>query len=129
MGCASVHGTLYDTGRFPACRDEGDEEARVHGEVWALRPEFVDSLMHTLDQYEGYAPDSRHDSLFLRVRDIVRYEDGSEQEAWVYRYNQPLDTSRRVASGDWLRQWRGSRRPSCRMTGRVRSSMIISHTS
>ncbi len=102
VGDASVSGVLYDTGPFPACVAAEHESERVYGEVWALRAEVAEQTLAMLDQYEGFAPDARFGSLFLRVRVPVRFEDGSEQEAWMYRYNQPPASSRRVESGDWM---------------------------
>jgi gamma-glutamylcyclotransferase (GGCT)/AIG2-like uncharacterized protein YtfP len=104
VGDATVAGALYDTGTFPALRPDVDPTARVHGEVWALRPETTETLLAMLDQYEGYAPDARFGSLFRRVRVPVRFEDGSEREVWVYEYNHGTDQTSRVLSGDWLNQ-------------------------
>ncbi len=104
VGDASVAGVLYDTGPFPACVGTDDPSERVHGEVWAFRAESADTLLAILDQYEGFAPDARFGSLFLRDRVTVRFEDGSEQEAWMYRYNMPPESAVRVPGGDWLRR-------------------------
>ncbi len=104
VGDASVSGVLYDTGQFAALLSADDESERVQGEVWALRADVAEQTLAMLDQYEGFAPDARFGSLFLRVRVPVRFEDGSEQEAWMYRYNQPAATGRRVPSGDWMQR-------------------------
>lgn len=104
VGDASVPGALYDTGRFPAYLPHSDPDARVYGELWALRQESADSLLSMLDQYEGFAPDARFGSLFLRVRVVVQFGDGSEREAWMYRYNHHTEPESRVLSGDWMRR-------------------------
>lgn len=104
VGDASVSGVLYDTGPFPACVPAEHDSDRVYGEVWALRMEDAEQTIAMLDQYEGFAPDARFGSLFLRVRVPIRFEDGSEQEAWMYRYNHPPASSMRVVSGDWMRR-------------------------
>lgn len=102
VGDASVPGALYDTGRFPAYLPHSDPAARVHGEVWALRPSSAESLLATLDQYEGFVPDARFGSLFLRVRVAVEFDDQSHGTAWMYHYNHRAAPESRIASGDWM---------------------------
>jgi gamma-glutamylcyclotransferase (GGCT)/AIG2-like uncharacterized protein YtfP len=104
VGDATVAGALYDTGSFPAMRPCDDSSARVHGELWALHVDTAASLLAVLDQYEGYAPDARFGSLFVRVRAEVQFEDGSTREAWLYRYNHATDPASRIMSGDWQRR-------------------------
>ncbi len=104
VGPATVSGVLYDTGRFPGCVPSTDPEQRVHGEVFALHGDTAGALLAQLDQYEGYAPDARYGSLFVRARIMVRFEDGSEQAAWIYHYNEPLGGAMPIASGDWMRR-------------------------
>lgn len=102
VGDASVAGTLYDTGPFPACLPPERPDDRVQGDLWAIPADQAEELLLMLDRYEGFAPDARYGSLFLRQRVPVRFGDGSEQEAWMYRYNQLPQTGQRVESGDWL---------------------------
>jgi gamma-glutamylcyclotransferase (GGCT)/AIG2-like uncharacterized protein YtfP len=102
VGDASVNGALYDTGTFPACLPPEGPADRVHGDVWALQPAAAAELLALLDRYEGYAPDDRYDSLFVRVRVQVEFGDGSVQEAWMYRYNEVAQALTRISSGDWL---------------------------
>lgn len=104
VGDASVPGALYDTGPFPAYLPHSDPAARVYGEVWALRPESSETLLAVLDQYEGFAPDARYGSLFLRERVTVAFDDGSHRETWMYRYNHRATPESRVLSGDWMRR-------------------------
>jgi gamma-glutamylcyclotransferase (GGCT)/AIG2-like uncharacterized protein YtfP len=101
VGDATVSGVLYDTGSFPACVPTSDPTQRVHGEVYALRDESAGTLLAQLDQYEGYSPDERYGSLFVREYARVRFDDGSEELAWIYRFNNSLDQARRIPSGDW----------------------------
>lgn len=102
VGPASVAGALYHAGAFPAMLHSDNPDDRVIGELWALHPDSVDSLLLMLDQYEGFSSDARFSSLFVRERVMVQFGDGSEQEAWVYRYNSPLPADTRIESGDWL---------------------------
>ncbi len=102
VGEATVSGVLYDTGRYPACVRTEDAAQRVKGEVYALHPESSRLLLAQLDQYEGFASDARYESLFVREAVTVRFDDGSEQRAWIYLYNESLERASLVASGDWM---------------------------
>lgn len=101
VGEATVSGILYDTGSFPACVPATDFTQRVHGDVYALRDESAGTLLAQLDQYEGYSPDERFGSLFVREYARVRFDDGSEELAWIYRFNDSLEHARLIPSGDW----------------------------
>lgn len=101
VGEATVSGVLYDTGSFPACVPATDVTQRVHGDVYGLRDESAGTLLAQLDQYEGYSPDERFGSLFVREYARVRFDDGSEELAWIYRFNNSLEHARVIASGDW----------------------------
>jgi gamma-glutamylcyclotransferase (GGCT)/AIG2-like uncharacterized protein YtfP len=102
LGPASVPGALYHAGEFPAMLASDNPDDRVVGEVWALHPASAESLLQMLDQYEGFSPDERFSSLFVRERVIAQFDDGSEQESWMYRYGAPLPEDARIPSGDWL---------------------------
>jgi len=104
VGEATVSGVLYDTGSFPACVPATDVSQRVHGDVYALRDESAETLLAQLDQYEGYSPDERFGSLFVREYARVRFDDGSEELAWIYRFNDSLEHARPIPSGDWKRR-------------------------
>lgn len=102
VGEATIAGRLYHTGTFPATVAPSTPDDRVVGDVWAIPDATAESVLAMLDQYEGYAPDARFGSLFVRVRMPIYFGDGSEQEAWVYQYNQGVSESERIVSGDWL---------------------------
>lgn len=104
VGDATVSGALYDMGPFPALVASDDAGERVHGEVWSMMPDRAEALIAMLDQYEGFAPDARFGSLFLRLRTVVRFDDGSEQQAWMYAYNMPPENAPRIPGGDWLKR-------------------------
>jgi gamma-glutamylcyclotransferase (GGCT)/AIG2-like uncharacterized protein YtfP len=102
VGDATVAGTLYDTGNYPACVPSLRADDRVHGEVFALHPGTATALLAELDQYEGFASDSRYASLFVREVTKARFADGSEQAVWIYHYNEGLDDATPITTGDWL---------------------------
>ena len=104
VGPASIRGRLYDAGRYPAAVASDDAADRITGELYAIDAAAADPLLATLDAYEGI--DEAHPALSLFRRTIVaaEREDGMRVPAWVYVYNQPVDTLPRVTSGDWLRR-------------------------
>jgi gamma-glutamylcyclotransferase (GGCT)/AIG2-like uncharacterized protein YtfP len=104
VGEATVSGVLYDAGSFPACVPASNAAQRVHGDVYALRDESASALLAQLDQYEGFSPDERFGSLFVREYARVRFDDGSEELAWIYHFNASLEHARVIASGDWNRR-------------------------
>jgi gamma-glutamylcyclotransferase (GGCT)/AIG2-like uncharacterized protein YtfP len=104
VGEATVSGVLYDTGAFPACVPASNASQRVHGDVFAMRDDSASALLAQLDQYEGFSPDERFGSLFVRQYARVRFDDGSEELAWIYRFNASLERARLIPSGDWNRR-------------------------
>lgn len=80
-----MRGRLLDLGEFPGAilSKNGNE---ISGTVFEL-PEDP-ALLSRLDAYEEYDPSHPEKSLFLRERTIVKMEDGSQRECWIYIYNQ-----------------------------------------
>jgi len=88
---ATIRGTLYDLGPYPAAVLRGLGE--IHGEIWAGPLESLGPL----DRYEGVG-----EGLFSRVR--LELADGP---CWTYTAGPRLEPlllpSRRVHSGRWER--------------------------
>jgi gamma-glutamylcyclotransferase (GGCT)/AIG2-like uncharacterized protein YtfP len=87
IGCGTIRGRLYNLGEYPGVilADDTDLGApTVPGEVF-LVPD--DATLAALDAYEDYRPDSPTDSLFLRTKTVVTFDDGSRKSCWVYVYN------------------------------------------
>jgi gamma-glutamylcyclotransferase (GGCT)/AIG2-like uncharacterized protein YtfP len=90
--CA-VRGRLYDLGPYPAFV-EGDGITR--GELF----EPADAtILADLDAFEGYDPADPAGSWY--VRQPIRL-DGPSAEAFIYRYNGPVDGRPEIVSGDWV---------------------------
>jgi len=97
-GRGSITATLFDLGIYPAAIPS--PEGVVWGEVYEMtEPETV---LHALDDIEGYRPDDPDKSLYSRNRASVRMPEGGTEEAWVYFYNAPLGRALRIPSGDYL---------------------------
>lgn len=94
-GSATLHGSLYDVGRFPALVLDG--AGPVSGELWRCPPE----TLRELDSYEGV-----HDGLFRRVRAFA-----GAVECWTYVAGPSLaprlTASSRIAEGSWFRSGAG----------------------
>lgn len=84
----TVDGVLYDVGEYPALRPPISADDRVPGVLL----EIDDAALARLDDYEGVG-----EGLYLRERCTVQCADGRAIEAWVYIFNQPTATLRRIA--------------------------------
>jgi len=100
LGRGRISGKLYDLGEYPgAICAAGDSGEYVKGELYEVKdPELATSI---LDQFEEFFPRRPHKSLFVRIIAPVTLEDGRRENAWVYVYNQPVDETRLVPSGDY----------------------------
>lgn len=75
-----VKGTLYDLNvGFPALSID-EVQGRVYGEVY----EVTQDLLDTLDTYEGYSPDNKKESLYLRQEIIFYPEKGKPFPVQAY---------------------------------------------
>ncbi len=88
MGQGTIRGRLFNLGEYPAVVTGGENNERIPGAVFAL-PEDADTLT-SLDQYEEFHPEDPAKSLFIRVKRLVTFADGTRRRCWVYLYNQPL---------------------------------------
>lgn len=104
VGLATIQGTLYDAGRYPAAVPSEDARERIAGELYAVDADAAEALLAALDDYEGVDAAHPARSLFVRRVTETEREDGMRIAAWVYFYNRPVDGLPRVVAGDWLRR-------------------------
>ena len=97
IGRGSIHAALFDVGLYPAAIPASD--ALVQGEVHRMSD---DSVMHELDEIEGFRPEEPDASLYRRLETPVTLNDGRTEIAWAYFYNAPLGSAPRIESGDYL---------------------------
>ena len=100
VGRASVRGRLYDLGEFPGAVLDASSPMKIMGRVFTL-PEDV-TLLDSLDEYEGFAPHNRKDSLFSREETVATLENGRKLQCWIYIYNQNVTGAKLILSGDYL---------------------------
>ncbi len=102
---ASIRGTLYDTGPYPACTavqplasdSPGRGEGWVHGEL----VEAPTQLLAELDAIEGVDHQAPWRSLFRRTRVRARVAWPHDTLAWVYTYNRDPEGLAAIAGGAW----------------------------
>jgi gamma-glutamylcyclotransferase (GGCT)/AIG2-like uncharacterized protein YtfP len=87
-----IKGCLYDLGDYPGLVLGGGS---VIGELYQVTDH---SILKKLDAYERFYPDNQKNSLYLRIKVELIHPD---QHAWVYAYNQPVDSAEKIESGDW----------------------------
>ena len=68
----------------------------IRGEVFELPGDR--STLTSLDDYEGFEPNKRSSSLFLRRTWPVTMDDGKRLRCWVYVYNGTMKDARRSTS-------------------------------
>ena len=115
VGQASVRGRLYDLGEYPGAVLSEKSRSVIRGEVFELPGDR--STLTSLDSYEGFEPNNRSSSLFLRRAWPVTMDDGKKLRCWVYVYNGTMKAAQPLRSG------RYSSRIS-RRAGRGRSSAV-----
>ncbi|TVR39780.1 MAG: gamma-glutamylcyclotransferase [Planctomycetota bacterium] len=81
---ATIRGTLYDLGAYPAL-SPGD--GLVAGECWSIADADEAAVLEVLDAIEGYSGNPDCD-LYTRVRATCTLADGSERPCWTYYFTQ-----------------------------------------
>jgi gamma-glutamylcyclotransferase (GGCT)/AIG2-like uncharacterized protein YtfP len=99
LGAATIAGSLFDLGAYPALVDEAAGGERVTGEVFEL--ETAAAVWPWLDAYESVEPDGTAPAEYARAQRPVRLTDGREVLAWVYLYRGSTRGRRRIAGGQW----------------------------
>jgi len=112
VGIATVRGTLYDLGDYPA--GIPSDTNNIVGELYLANSEAdFDWAITQLDDYAGLHPEEGELSLYRRETAMVTCE-GVESRAWMYWYNRDVQHETIIPSGDvmdYLRS-RGQNGPS-----------------
>lgn len=78
----------------------GDGE--VTGELHSYDDEYFNLVRNHMDAIEGYNPKSPKNSFYRRTTAIVELDDGTEEEAIVYIFNDEIkDDYAQLKSGVW----------------------------
>lgn len=86
VGRGWIHASLFDLGIYPGAVPAAD--SRVWGEVHRMLD--ADTVLSSLDEFEGYRGSEPSTNLYIRVPTAVTLDDGQVTDAWVYFYNAPL---------------------------------------
>jgi len=104
LGPATMAGTLYDLGPYPAAVPDPQSDRQIRGELFGAPDD--PSLLGILDHYEGHFPDRPAQSLFKRTKVNVIRADGQRVHAWAYLWNRPVENAPLIPGGDY-RSFRG----------------------
>lgn len=95
-----VHAKMYDLGAYPGVVLSAKKREMVHGLVLRICSQDWPSL----DQYEGYDPNNRPQSEFVRDHvDVFEEPLCSAFNTWIYLYNRKPLLGKRVLSGDYVK--------------------------
>ncbi|HUK25215.1 MAG TPA: gamma-glutamylcyclotransferase family protein [Terriglobales bacterium] len=100
VGRGLVRGHLFDLGRYPGLV-LAERGPRVHGHVHALPPD--PEILRKLDRYEGFFPENRARSEFIRRSWPVTMPGSGVLTCWIYEYGWRIGQARIIAGGDYLR--------------------------
>lgn len=91
-----IPGTMYDLGRFPGIKLDGNPDGFVCDVLEVLDPDVISRL----DRYEGYHEEYPNGSLYIR-REITI--DGFDDPVYIYEYNDHIGGRKLKEGGDWKR--------------------------
>jgi pyruvate carboxylase len=100
VGMATYQGQMYQVADYPGIIPSDDAKDQVVGELYLLSNTI--KLLNVLDEYEEFDPESSEKSLFMREHVTVKLKD-KEITSYAYLYNKPVDSKKRIASGDYLK--------------------------
>ena len=99
QGGATWNGRLYMVEDYPGAVLSNDPSDIVYGELYLLNN--PDNILPSLDEYEECSDVFQEPTLFKRIKDNVRQDNGDIVSAWIYIYNMPIDNLMRIKSGNF----------------------------
>lgn len=96
VGKGFVHGQLFDLGEYPGAILTRNG-SRIAGQIFELPDD--PEVLNRLDEYEGFDRAHPQKSLFVRKRRYVQLQDGRKIFCWIYGYNRPVKSARRLSGG------------------------------
>lgn len=93
VGKGFVHGQLFDLGEYPGAILSRNG-SRIAGQIFELPDD--PEVLNRLDEYEGFDRSDPKASLFVRKRRYVQLQDGRKFFCWIYSYNRPVKSARRL---------------------------------
>lgn len=84
VGEGVVSARMFDLGSYPGIVLSDEPADRVMGDVFHLAPDSAESLLASLDDYEGIGSEHEPPHEYVRKVVDVRMADGRSIEAWAY---------------------------------------------
>jgi gamma-glutamylcyclotransferase (GGCT)/AIG2-like uncharacterized protein YtfP len=91
-------GQLFDVGDYPGAVYDALCTEKVFGDIFLLKNKEV---LHMLDAYEGVGESNPQPQEYKREM-IAIFSEGQAISCWTYLYNHPLQTLKKISSGDYL---------------------------
>jgi gamma-glutamylcyclotransferase (GGCT)/AIG2-like uncharacterized protein YtfP len=99
VGSGSVQGQLYEIDGYPGLVLSTDSRHATKGELYQLTGSAA--VLEQLDEYEGCTPANPKPHEYRRREVPVKLQHGGDLLAWVYLYNWPLSSRKRLEEGDY----------------------------
>jgi len=101
LSTAKAKGMLFDLGNYPAAIPT-QENNFIVGELYKIKNEAEFNVgMAQLDDYEGLLVEADETPLYRRELTLV-FLEGSFTKAWIYWYNETIENTTCIVSGDIL---------------------------
>lgn len=99
IGYATMQAALYKVAHFPGLIPSDNPKCQVLGEVYELHN--TKKSLPALDAYEGYHPNDKKYSLYIREVMPATFENGETVDVNVYVYNHDVTRFSPIVSGDF----------------------------
>jgi gamma-glutamylcyclotransferase (GGCT)/AIG2-like uncharacterized protein YtfP len=96
-----INARLFDIGEYPGAKPTTIPSKVVFGKIYKVEPEHFNKVLVALDDYEGYNPEKKAESLYIRKITPVITVDGCLSKAWIYWYNKPVNGKKEIETGDY----------------------------
>lgn len=98
LGQVRIPGSMWHLGGFPGVTLDGNEEGVLCDVLEITDEAAAPDVISRLDSYEGYRPETPHNSLYLR-KVVETSEFGSVS---IYEINRDVGGYSRIPGGDWV---------------------------
>jgi gamma-glutamylcyclotransferase (GGCT)/AIG2-like uncharacterized protein YtfP len=102
VGKGTIQAKLYKVNWYPAMVLSNNEQDVVHGEIYKIKLDYLEMVLHELDGYEGIYTSNEESEEYERIETLVSLEDGIKIKCWVYNYKADVSKALRIVSGDYL---------------------------
>ena len=100
IGMATFQGQMYHVADYPGIVTSENAADQVVGELYLLSKTI--KLLNVLDEYEEFDAEDLTASLFVRNKVDVNLK-GKIISSYAYLYNRPVNSLKRITSGDFLK--------------------------